>query len=387
MPKVKKGKWNAHLQLTESVLLPVRLEINQNKSEVQFFIHNANEKIILNQNTSLENNDSLQFEFPNFSSYLKVKINSSKNLSGYWYNLNKNNNYRIPFYASYSSVDTICNYKDTLAISGKWKTLFSPNTKNEEKAVGLFSNEKNNKIIGTFLTETGDYRFLEGKNCQSSFYLSCFDGSHAFLFTGQVKNDEISGVFYSGIHYQCNWKASKNMSFELRNPDSITYIKKSLPFQFELKDLMGQPFSFPNENTQNKVNIIQIMGTWCPNCVDESKFFKELQEKYKNKGLQIISVAYETPENFEKQVSMVQKMKEKLKLDFIFLIGGQANKNVASEQFSMLNTICSFPTSIIVNKKGEVVKIHTGFNGPGTGDIYLNFKKEFEDFIIKQLNL
>ena len=167
----------------------------------------------------------------------------------------------------------------------------------------------------------------------------------------------------------------------MRNPDSITYIIKKEVFNFKLKDLRGNDFTFPNEEYKNKATIIQIMGTWCPNCLDETKFLKEMYEKYHQEGLEIISVGYETPTNFEEQVQKINLLKTRLNLHHTFLVGGQANKSLASEQFSMLNAVVSFPTAIFINKKGEVEKVHTGFNGPGTGQVYLDYKVETEKFI------
>jgi hypothetical protein len=56
-------------------------------------------------------------------------------------------------------------------------------------------------VNGTFLTETGDYRYLEGMMHNGKLYLSCFDGSHAFLFIAENNGTEITkGDFYSGLH-------------------------------------------------------------------------------------------------------------------------------------------------------------------------------------------
>jgi hypothetical protein len=49
----------------------------------------------------------------------------------------------------------------------------------------------------------------------------------------------------------------------------------------------------------------------------------------------------------------------------------------------MLNKIISFPTTIIIDKKGIVRQIHTGFSGPGTGEYYNKFVEEFTRFMEK----
>jgi hypothetical protein len=46
-----------------------------------------------------------------------------------------------------------------------------------------------------------------------------------------------------------------------------------------------------------------------------------------------------------------------------------------------LESIVNFPTTIFVGKDGRIVKIHTGFSGPGTGPHYEEQKKEFYDTV------
>ena len=47
----------------------------------------------------------------------------------------------------------------------------------------------------------------------------------------------------------------------------------------------------------------------------------------------------------------------------------------------MLNKIISYPTTIFIDKKGNVRKIYTGFSGPATGEAYTDFVKETTEFV------
>ena len=143
--------------------------------------------------------------------------------------------------------------------------------------------------------------------------------------------------------------------------------------------------AYPNKSTQGKVVIIQLIGTWCPNCLDETNFYKDLYETYHNDGLEIMGIAYEAPENLSDQIDRVKRYSANKNIPYPILIGGHASKKEASMDFNMLNEITSFPTSIFVNRQGEVVKIHTGFNGPGTGDIYQSYVEETKRLIEKLL--
>ncbi|MGA9269931.1 MAG: TlpA family protein disulfide reductase, partial [Lutimonas sp.] len=64
-----------------------------------------------------------------------------------------------------------------------------------------------------------------------------------------------------------------------------------------------------------------------------------------------------------------------------FLIAGTSTTQSASESLPMLNRVMSFPTSIIIDRKGEVRRIHTGFSGPATGVYYEEFVDDFNQFM------
>jgi thiol-disulfide isomerase/thioredoxin len=289
--------------------------------------------------------------------------------------------YRIPVelkhgYTTRFTVSTDANS----SIAEKWEVTFDPKSDSPYKSVALFSSVGNN-VSGTFLTETGDYRFLDGNRSGDSLYLSCFDGSHAFLFKANVFRDSIYGAFLSGKHWKGAWNGKVNPDFELTHPDSLTYLINETLFSFSSTDLNGNPFIFPNKQFENKVTIIQIMGTWCPNCMDETRFLKELHETYNKEGLEIISIGYEVGQTFNEHADKIEKLQQRYALPFTFLVGGAANKGLASEHFSMLNKIISFPTAIFIGKDGSVRKVHTGFNGPGTGTYYTDFIKEIDLFV------
>jgi thiol-disulfide isomerase/thioredoxin len=379
--KIKKGSWISSLSLSDEDVLPFEMTIEKNKKEYVFTVINGDEKIKLSAHEL--KGDSLKVAFPFFNSAIIFKP-SKKHLSGFWYNYNKGKNYKIPFTSKRSKESRFgidSGQDNNTPVTGSWKVTFEPNTNSSYPAVGVFQESESNKVLGTFLTETGDYRYLSGQATNDSLYLSCFDGSHAFLFKASKTDTSMIGRFFSGNHWSSEWVAVKNDSFQLTNPDDLTYIIDEKTFAFNLMDINGQPFSFPNERYKDKVVIIQIMGSWCPNCLDETQYYKELYQSYHNSGLEIISIGYETGNSFEDYASNITRLKNKLNLDFTFLVGGPANKNTASQQFSMLNEVISFPTSIFIGRDGEIKRVHTGFNGPGTGNYYIEYVQKTNSLI------
>ena len=115
--------------------------------------------------------------------------------------------------------------------------------------------------------------------------------------------------------------------------------------------------------------------------MDETIFYADWYRKNKHRGVEIIGLAYEAKPDFNYAKSRVEKMISRLNVDYDFLIAGTYDKEAAAITLPMLNHVLSFPTTVYINKKGAVSKIHTGFSGPATGEYYTAFKKEFEEYM------
>ena len=182
--KIKKGNWISTLSLSEQDVLPFEMTVTKNKKEYVFTIINGDEKIKLS--TPLVKGDSLHVPFPFFNSALVFK-GTKKSLSGFWYNYNKGGNYKIPFSAlrtnsSRFGISSEPSYGAPIA--GNWEVTFEPYTNSSYPAVGVFKESEENNVFGTFLTETGDYRYLSGQKSQDSLFLSCLT-AHMLFFSRQ----------------------------------------------------------------------------------------------------------------------------------------------------------------------------------------------------------
>ena len=388
--QLKTGTWQGQLKLQEQLLLPFDFEIQSDRNQ-QFFINNDSETIKMD--VILDTKDSLIIAFPNFNSRLHLTKNNKKTLTGFWINFNKSKDYTLNCIIRYGSKNhpiyetksTVFNEKQTLP--DKWKVEFENGTADAYQAIGLFKENESNNLSGTFATETGDYRFLSGKLFKDSLLLSCFDGAHAYLFLGKfIDTTTINGNFYSGKHWSTSWTGIVNENFELKNPDSITYLLDSSAFHFSSYNLDSTLFSSSQHVFDNKVTVVQLMGTWCPNCMDESLYLQELHKKYKERGLTVIGVAYEVGGSFSNYRQNIERFKNNNNIDYLITIGGGASKDLASQQFPNLNKVSAFPTTIILDKKGNVVRIHTGFYGPSTGIYYEKYTEGMENLIIDLLS-
>ncbi len=368
-PILSEGNWRATMELKEGIDMPFNVSIIKEKDSFIFQFENGEEQLPTSDVTIRE--DSIFIKTAIFDSEFKLKIEDDSTLSGLWYNYYKSADYTLP--VQFKKGETFrfeSNPTTNVQLAKKYEVTFGAGTDNAYKAIGLFE-QKGSKVIGSFATETGDYRYLEGQLINQTLYLSTFDGSHAFLFIAAVEDSLIDGTFYSGSHYKESFSGMINESASLKDPDSLTYLNEGYSrMYFEFENLNGDTVKLTDEQFEDKVVLLQIMGSWCPNCMDESIFFKQLHEQYSQKGLKVVALAFERAKTKEKSLENLNRMQERLQLPYSILLAGATRDDKAAEKLPMLNHIMSYPTSIIIGKNGDILSIHTGFYGPSTGSYY-----------------
>lgn len=371
------GTYRGELKVNDTLQLPFLFKVNDaNTIEV----YNADEVITVDEVTY--KNDSVYIKLPVFEGVLIAKI-KDETLNGHFVVKEKG---RQQAFAAKKNKDRF-NISSRVAkhnISGNWETVFSPNSETDSYvAKGVFK-QQDNKVTGTFLTTTGDYRFLEGVVNGNQLKLSTFDGAHAFLFTGTVTDSTINGQFYSGNHWVEPFTAKRNDNYTLASANDLTYLKEGYDtLAFTFPDADGNLVSLTDNRFKNKVVVVQIMGTWCPNCLDESKYYTKYYNNNKDKDIAFVALAFEYAKTETKAFSFIKRLKDRLNITYPILLAqtGTTSKSKANQKLPMLNQVLSYPTSIFIDKKGKVRKIHTGFNGPATGEKFTAFKNEFNTFM------
>jgi thiol-disulfide isomerase/thioredoxin len=382
--QLNRGIWRAELRLTETEALPFLFEARYEGAKPVIHIINAGEKIKVDEIRFSE--DSMVIRLPVFDSEIRARMLGSR-LEGVWINHARKSNNQVPFTAVYGkSVRFETDRPPQIDVTGKWEVDFSPGSEDSTKAIGLFR-QKGNTVSGTFLTATGDYRFLEGNVEGDSVYLSCFDGTHAYLFKAKLeKMGGLTGTFWAGKHWKEPWRAVKNDKYELPDAESLTYLKPGYErVSFRLPSFTGDTVSLEDQEFKNKVVIIQIMGSWCPNCMDETSFLSEYYRANKEKGLEVVGLAFEKTSDKKQAWNNIERLKKRFRVEYPVLLAGTSNKEQAASVLPMLNHIMSYPTTIFIDKKGIVRKIHTGFAGPATGAYYEAFVEKFDSFMEKLL--
>ncbi|GAB4474623.1 MAG: hypothetical protein OHK0057_21440 [Thermoflexibacter sp.] len=376
------GIWRAVIEI-QGQQLPFNFEVSKKEGKSVIYLINGKERLLLDEIVFFK--DSVKVILHVFDAYLVAKVNE-KNLEGEFVKNTPKNDYHLPFSATHG-LKYRFKEKPAPAITeftGKWQAYFIKDNGDSIQAVGVFE-QKDNFLTGTFLTPSGDYRYLEGIAEGSVFQLSAFDGEHLYLFKAEKQADgTLKGEFFSGKSLFRKWVATKNANASLPDVEKITFLKEGYDkLDFSFPDTKGNKIALSDSKFKNKVVVIQILGSWCPNCMDETIFLANYYKKNKKKNLAIIGLAFERSAVFEEAKVRVEKLMKRFDVQYDMLIAGTQDN--ASAALPMLNRVAAFPTTIFIDKQGKVRKIHTGFAGPGTGTYYEELTEDFKNFVNKLL--
>lgn len=377
----QQGNWSAQLQRPDGNAIAFTFEWKTEGGKPVWYIKNAAEKLRVDNITTA--GDSFFVQMPVFESQFRFTL-ANNTIDGIWIKAGAIKTQVLPFVAKPGTKRFAATSPAEKNIMGKWSVTFSSNQE-KEMSVAEFT-QKGNIVTGTVLSATGDFRYLEGIVTKDTLLLSAFDGGHAYLFKATIKsNMEISeGMFYSASTGKQQWTAVKDDNASFSSESVAMYVKpgeEKLDFSF--KNLEGETVAINSDRFKDKVVVIQLMGSWCPNCMDETAFLSDYYNKNKQRGVEIIALAYEYSTNWERSINSLKKFQQRFQVQYPILNTGVAvTDSLRTEKtLPQVTSIKFFPSSIILDKKGKIRKLDTGFNGPATGNHYTIYKKEFEETI------
>lgn len=370
--------------------LPFNFEvIYDTPDSFHIVIHNGAERIVVRDiRMGVDRHvarDTIFIDFPVYDSYITAQYEEDA-IEGWWVVRNRKD-YKIKFKAlngqPYRFFQTLT--PPTANLTGRWDCMFEIDTDHPTRSIGDFVQDSNH-LTGTFMSNTGDDRYLEGVVNGDRLHLSVFDGSHAYLYEAKILPDgTLSGIYRSGNHFKTYWEGKRSDTMkisDLGDPLLLTQMKKLEAFALALPAPDGTIIDINKGVYAGKPKIIQVMGTWCPNCRDETNFLLEYLAKNQNPGFEILGVAFERHTDTTLALQALKTYKEKLKIPYSIVYGGSNDKAKASEVLPMLNKVVAYPTMIFLDANNAVVAIHTGFTGPATAG-YEDFKKEFDILVDK----
>lgn len=376
-PELKEGVWRGVFTANDFDI-PFNFNVERNKKSVNVYLINGSEKV---QVDSIRvERDSVIIPVDVYDTYLIAKVKGDS-LNGF---LRRGSATKgTPFYAVHNQsfrFNELSSQPD-IEVSGKWSVNLINQKAETRHTIGLFS-QRGSEVTGTILTTTGDFRYLQGIVDGDSIKLSSFGGSSPSLLRARrVENNRLEGEYLSPTG-KTIFEAVRNDTVELPDPYTLTYLKDGYDkFSFSFPDLTGKQVSLADEKYKDKVVVVTIMGSWCPNCLDEAAFLAPWYQQNRHRGVEIIALSFERKDDLDFARERLGKFIQRFNVQYDVLFAGPADKVVAGEKLPSLSAVLSFPTTIIIDRKGKVRKIHTGFYGPATGAYYDEFIKQFNEQI------
>ena len=383
------GSWRAFLvpdTARTDLEIPFNMDVTRtNEGKLTATIRNAAEEIKITEITTAD--DSIHMKLPVFEGTIDA-ITSRGRMDGTYTHRASGRSWSVSFHAIHGITERFPALRGEPAgnVSGRWE-LLAGRSGQAEKQVAEFV-QTGSRVTGTILTTTGDYRYLDGKLAGNILSVSAFDGAHALVFKAELSSGGTleNGIFCGGPSWKGEWRAIRNDTVTLPDPKTLTFLKpgyERIDFSFPGTD--GKKVSLQDPEFKGKPVVVQIMGSWCPNCMDEARFLTGLHNEMKERGLKVIALCYESNDR-EQSVKAINRFREQTGAGYIFLHAGESNKRKAAETLPMLNRILSFPTCIFIGRDGKVREIYTGFSGPGTGNHHTQLTGEMRNLAQKLLD-
>lgn len=373
---VKMGTYRVVLQ-TPGGELPFGLELKQLDSHPVGYLINGEERLLLSEVKITGSH--LEIRMPGYENVLKADaVGNELNGEIFLVKLNDKNQH-VPLHATLGDTYRFFGQpaRDNADVSGRWAMKLIDDSGAPEVVVGEFS-QSHDVVSGTILTATGDHRYLAGQVKGDELYLSTFDGAHVFLYKAKIAADgSLDGDWWSGLAFHEKWIGKRDAAARLPDAYGVTAMRSGVKhFEFAFPDLAGKTVSSEDPQFRGKVLIVALAGSWCPNCHDEAAFLAPLYRDYRDKGLEIVSLQFEHFGDFQRAAEATQRFRQHYGIEYTTLIAGISDKDEAAKKLPMLQSFVAFPTTVFIDRHGNVRKIHTGYTGPATGDHYVQFVSE-----------
>jgi len=381
---LKNGEWRGVFQVGE-ISVPFNFEVAKGDSEAPVLTATNGER---RDDFKVKHisADSIQVSLNTFETAWFAKVEQDGSLSGVQKSLIAGSNGRIlPFTAqagkSYRFVEPGKEVKPNADISGKWvikiKSNASASGKPAPDRVAVFE-QKGNKLSGIILTVSGDSRELEGNVQGDEFELSGFTGSSPAYVKGKIIDGKTISGSIGASKEPIQFEGIKDDHAALPDAYALTFLKPGYDkLDFTFPDINGKQVSLSDEKYKGKVVIIEIMGTWCPNCIDQVQFLAPWYKENKSKGVEAIALAFEAKDDLQFAKNTLTKLKNRYDIQYDLLFAGKVGGDIVAEKLPAIDKFLAYPTTIIVGRDGKVKEIHTGFSGKGTGQFYDDYVKKW----------
>ena len=377
--ELQPGSYRATIELPGKKTVPFGLDVAQEETGKVLYVLNGEERIQLDEVQATPG--QLQANFPGYETILTARV-AGDELNGEVALVHADGKVlKLPFQARLGETWRFypAALPDNADFAGRWDVTFTDGTGRRTPGVATFD-QSFEDVTGTVQMPADDQRFLAGEAHDEELRLSRFDGGAVVLYEAKLDaQGRLVGETWTDRGGSQRFVATRNpdasidpaaLASQLRNPEA--------PFTFAFRDLDGRTVSSGDPRFKDKVLLVTLAGSWCPNSHDEARLLTKLDRQYRPRGLEIVSLMFEQHADFERAVAAVQRFRAAYGIEYTTLIAGEADKAKAAAVLPQLDAVLAYPTAIFVDRTGRVRKIHTGFAGPATGMQHDLLAHEFE---------
>jgi len=357
------GLWDATV-VVNRLEIPFRFEIQGQGSAIKGSFFNGDEKVT-STSGSFENG-TLTLRFDEYGSKVVATLKDGR-LEGEYSRGTRGAPY--PFQAK-RFAPVVVGDTNIPSIAGLWNIQVGKSSKGEA-AWQLIVRQSGAEASAAILRVDGDTGALTGSYRDGKFVLSHFSGARPALLELTPKADGtlvvVQGRDEPLVAFRSEQAKAKGLP-EPSDPSRFTSVKDPTePLRFSFPDLSGRVVSNTDEKFRGKVVIVNIGGSWCPNCHDEAPFLAELYKKYRGQGLEIVLLSFEEAEQM-KNPERVRAFIKRYGIEYTVLVPGEP-RELADKMPQGVN-LNSFPTSFILGRDGRVRSVHAGFPGKASGEFH-----------------
>jgi thiol-disulfide isomerase/thioredoxin len=365
------GRWDATVNVN-GVEIPFRFELSVDGANATGIFFNGDEP--MPSSSGRVSNGSLLLNWDHFAAKLEATVRDGV-LDGQYTRQGSTERSVYPFHAKpYSPPQP--SQVAAPSIGGVWQ--IPTKSPKGEFAWRLIVQQSGAQVSASILRVDGDTGALTGTYRDGKFVLSHFSGLRPALLEITLQNDGTLDILQNGKTKltALRWDKARAQGLpEPTDPTKHTTVKDpGESFRYSFPDLDGHLVTNNDARFLGKVVLVNITGSWCPNCHDEAPFLEELYRKYHKQGLEIVALSFEEADQL-KNPTRLRAFIKKYGIEYTVLLGGEPSE--AKDKLTQAVNWNAWPTTFVLGRDGLVRSVHAGFPSSATGDLHRQAKAEF----------
>jgi len=369
----ERGMWVGSVVLEEGIIVPFRMNLDLGPKPSGYFLV-GDEKTPIPEIT--RNGDDITLRFSEYGAEVRAQWDGEE-LLGEYVRIRSEGNRSFMIHGGPEFPGDWPATKTGIP-DGTYQVVFDRDGKPDDTTVAKFWT-KDGQSYGTFIAPPGDYGLLLGRPLGNGFQFSRFTVWQAITIVVEKQAETWSGKFYGAANakpipfvLKANTEPGAGKQTTMKDPTA--------EFGFSGVTLSGETVRHTDDRFKGKAVIVDIMGTWCHNCLDEAPVLQKLYERYGKDGLEVVGLSFEVSDDPALAKKNLQLFKDRFGLTYTLLFSGSLDDaNVDKQIKSQIDNFFAYPTAIFIDKNHKVRTIHSGFKGPATGDEFQKQIREFDE--------